>query len=187
MLISKDRRRWMSRLKQSECVLPPLFCLTQAPKGWNVAPSHWQGSSSLLQSTNSNASIAWKHSTNTSRNDEHPFAQPSWHQISHHRWVLSVPVNVIPVLTTQHHWVFPQMKRETHMLTCIHVFMEEHEISIAFTLQNTEPTVAIMFTSVFLPWEPHEQYEKAKQHWKMNSPRQFSSFHSSCLVVSDSF
>ena len=27
-------------------------------------------------------------------------------------------------------------------------------------------------TSVFLPWEPHEQYEKAKKigHWKMNSP-----------------
>ena len=42
--------------------------------------------------------------------------------------------------------------------------MEEHEISIAFNLQNTEPTVAIMFTSVFLPWEPHEQYEKAKGH-----------------------
>ena len=28
-------------------------------------------------------------------------------------------------------------------------------------------------TSVFLPWEPHEQYEEAKKiwHWKMNLPR----------------
>ena len=64
--------------------------------------------------------------------------------------------------------------------------MEEHEISIAFNLQNTEPTVAIMFTSVFLPWEPHEQYEKAKGHWKMNSPGQFSSVQFSHSVVSDS-
>ena len=43
-----------------------------------------------------------------------------------------------------------------------------------------------MFTSVFLPWEPHEQYEKAKGHWKMNSLGQFSSVQFSHSVVSDS-
>ena len=42
-------------------------------------------------------------------------------------------------------------------------------------------------TSVFLPWEPHEQYEKeVTEHWKMNSPGQFSSVQFSCSVVSDS-
>ena len=40
-------------------------------------------------------------------------------------------------------------------------------------------TIYIIFSNLnitnkskyFLPWEPHEQYEKAKiEHWKMNSP-----------------
>ena len=39
-------------------------------------------------------------------------------------------------------------------------------------------------TSVVLPWEPHEQYEKAKSlgHWKMNSPGQ--EVHNMLLEIS---